>query len=133
MNKEAALAILGLRGDENRDSVTRTYGERLASVQEQLVSAQSEVDRNTQGAKLAELSQAYELVTGTGRYANSNEAAATVMRSGTTLSSPASSHAFVRMEPGAVIADRLEIGGFQDARFAGGRQRVVRDRVPRTE
>lgn len=110
MNKEAALAILGLQGDESRDSVTRTYRERLAFVQEQLVSVQSEVERNAHGAKLAELSQAYELVTGTGRYTNSNEAAATVMRSGTTLSLPPSGNAFVRMEPGAVIADRLEIG-----------------------
>ena len=111
MNKEAALAILGLRGDENRASVTRTYGKRLASVQEQLVSAHSEVERNAHGAKLAELSQAYELVTGTGRYSNPNEAAATVMRSGTALLPPPSGDAFARMEPGGVIADRLEIGG----------------------
>jgi serine/threonine protein kinase len=111
MNKAAALAILGLRGDENRDSVTRTYGERLALVQEQLVSAQSEVERNAHGARLAELSQAYELVTATGRYASSNEAEATVLRSGTAMSLPQSGHEFVRMEPGAIIADRLEIGG----------------------
>lgn len=110
MNKAAALAILGLRGDENRASVTRTYGERLASVQEQLVSAQSEGERNAHGAKLAELSQAFELVTGTGRYANSNEVAATVLRSSTTLLSPPSDDTFVRMEPGSVIANRLEIG-----------------------
>jgi hypothetical protein len=113
MNKESALAILGLHGDENQDGVTQIYGERLASVQEQLVSAQSEVERNAHGAKLAELSQAYEMVTGTGRYAtsnsNSNEATGTVLRSGTLLLPP-SDPAFVRMEPGAVIAERLEIG-----------------------
>lgn len=109
MNKEAALTILGLHGDENQAGVTQIYGERLAVVQEQLVSAQSEVERNTHGAKLAELSQAYELVTGTGRYANPNEATGTVLRSGTLLLPP-SDPAFVRMEPGAVIADRLEIG-----------------------
>lgn len=128
MNKEAALAILGLCGDENRASVTRTYGERLAFVQEQLVSAQSEAERNAHGAKLAELSQAYELVTGTGRYANSNEAATTVMRSGTALLPPPSGSAFVRMETGAVIADRLEIGGLLGE---GGMGRVyaARDRL----
>ena len=110
MNKEAALAILRLQGNENRDSVARAYGERLAFVQEQLVSAQSEMERSAHGAKLAELSQAYELITGTGRYANSNEAA-TVMRSGTQLLPAPSAPALVHMEPGAVIADRIEIGG----------------------
>jgi hypothetical protein len=110
MNKEAALAILGLQGNESRDGVARAYGERLAFVQEQLVSAQSEVERNAHGAKLAELSQAYELVTGTGRYANSNEGA-TLMRSGTELLSAPPAPPLVHMEPGAVIADRIEIGG----------------------
>jgi len=109
MNKEAAQAILGLNGDENRDGVTQTYSERLASVQEQIESAQSDTERNAHGARLAELSQAYELVTGTGRYTISNEEAGTLLRSGSIMS-PASGDAFVRMEQGAVIADRLEIG-----------------------
>lgn len=106
MNKAAALTILGLSGDEDRTGVTQIYGERLTSVQEQLVSAQTEVERDAHGAKLAELSEAYELVTNTGRYATANEAAgATVLRS-----LPAFDDVSVRMEPGAVIADRLEIG-----------------------
>jgi serine/threonine protein kinase len=109
MNKEAALTILGLYGDENQAGVTKVYGDRLAVVQEQLVSAQSEVERNTHGAKLAELSQAYELVTGTGRYANPDEATGTALRSGTLLLPP-SDPASVRMEPGAVIGERFEIG-----------------------
>ena len=111
MNKEAALANLGLQGTEDHATVARVYGERLAVVQAQLVSAQTDAERNTHGATLAELSQAYELVTGTGRYTNSNDASATAMRSATTLSSAPSGDTFVRMEPGAVIADRLEIGG----------------------
>lgn len=110
MNKEAALASLGLQGDEDHATVARVYGERLAVVQERLVSAQTDADRNTQGAKLAELSEAYEVVTGTGRYTNSNDANATMMRSGTTLTPAPSGNTFVRMEPGGVIADRLEIG-----------------------
>lgn len=68
MNKEAALASLGLQGTEDHATVARVYGERLSAVQERLVSAQTDSDRNTQGAKLAELSEAYEVVTGTGRY-----------------------------------------------------------------
>lgn len=117
MNKEAALAILRLQGNENSASVVRAYGEQLASVQEQLVAAESDVERNAHGARLAELSQAYELISGTGRYASPNDGAtlvrndgATLMRSGTLLPD-SSSPALVHMEPGAVIADRIEIGG----------------------
>lgn len=110
MNKEAALASLGLQGNEDHATVARVYGERLAVVQERLLSAQSDVDRNTQGAELARLSEAYEYITGTGRYTNSNDSSATVMRSATTLTPAPSGDTFVRMEPGAVIADRLEIG-----------------------
>ncbi|HEY0940162.1 MAG TPA: serine/threonine-protein kinase [Steroidobacter sp.] len=110
MNKEAALASLGLQGNEDHATVARVYGERLARVQEQLISAQTDVERSAHGAKLAELSQAYELVTGTGRYTLANAGAATVLRSGTALAPQPSGGTFVRMEPGAVIADRLEIG-----------------------
>lgn len=110
MNKEAALAILGLDGNEDRVMVARAYGERLAALQERLMSAQSEVECNAHGAELAELGEAYGMLTGTGRYANSNDASATVIRSGTMQSPALSADAFVRMEPGAVIAGRLEIG-----------------------
>jgi serine/threonine protein kinase len=111
MNKEAALASLGLQGTEDHATVARVYGERLAVVQARLVSAQTDSERNTEGSKLAELSQAYELVTGTGRYTNPNENTATQLRSATLLNPAPSGDTFVRMEPGAVIADRLEIGG----------------------
>lgn len=104
MNKAAALASLGLQGNEDHATVARMYGERLAAVQEQLASARTDAERSAQGVRLAELSQAYELITGTGRYTNSNDLPATVLRSRTA------GETFVRMEPGAVIADRLEIG-----------------------
>lgn len=114
MNREAALANLGLQGTEDHATVARVYGERLAVVQARLVSAQTDAERNTEGAKLAALSESYELVTGTGRYTNSNDNNATQLRPSTgTLMSPGpavSRDTFVRMEPGAVIADRLEIG-----------------------
>ena len=77
MNKEAALESLGLQGNEDHATVARVYGERLAAIQERLVSAQSDADRNTHGAELARLSEAYEYVTGTGRYTNSSDASAT--------------------------------------------------------
>ena len=110
MNKEAALASLGLQGNEDHATVARVYAERLAVVQGQLVSAQTDAERNTHGALLAELSQAYELVTGTGRYTNANAGAATVLRSGTALAPQPSGGTFVRMETGALIADRFAIG-----------------------
>lgn len=111
MNKEAALASLGLLGNEDHATVARVYGERLAIVQGRLASAATDADRNTQGAELAKLSEAYEYITGTGRYTNPNDPSATVLRSGTTLTPAPSGDTFVRMEPGAVIGDRLEIGG----------------------
>lgn len=111
MNKEAALASLGLQGNEDHATVARVYGERLAVVQGRLASAATDADRNTQGAELAKLSEAYEYITGTGRYTNPNDPSATVLRSGTTLTPAPSGDTFVRMEPGAVIGDRLEIGG----------------------
>jgi len=115
MNREAALANLGLQGTEDHATVARVYGERLAVVQQRLVSAQTDAERNTEGAKLAELSQSYELVTGTGRYTNSNlsDSNATQLRPSTdTLISipPSRGDTVVRMEPGAVIDERLEIG-----------------------
>jgi hypothetical protein len=116
MNREAALANLGLQGTEDHATVARVYGERLAVVQAQLVSAQTDAERNTQGAKLAQLSESYELVTGTGRYTNPpNDNTATQLRpsvgiTGTLIAHESPRETAVRMEPGAVIEDRLEIG-----------------------
>ncbi|GFE88920.1 protein kinase domain-containing protein [Steroidobacter agaridevorans] len=108
MNKKTALALLGLNDNKDRVRVARAYGERLALLQDKLMSAQSEQERSAHGVELAELGKAYEVLTGAGHGAKSNEASATVMRTG-TMQSPAAD-AFVRMEPGAVIAGRLEIG-----------------------
>ena len=114
MNREAALANLGLQGTEDHATVARVYSERLSVVQARLVSAQTDAERNTEGAKLAELSESYELVTRTGRYTNSLDNNATQLRpsTGTLISGmpTPSGDTVVRMEPGAVIDDRLEIG-----------------------
>jgi serine/threonine protein kinase len=114
MNKEAALASLGLQGSEDHATVARVYGERLAAVQAQLVSAASDAERNVQSGKLSQLSEAYEFVTATGRYtkAPADDVSATVMRSSTQteMASPPRGDTFVRMETGAVISGRHEIG-----------------------
>ena len=67
MNKESALANLGLSGSEDTATVARVYGERLSVVQEQLVTAQTDAERGAMQTKLSELVEAYEFVTGTGR------------------------------------------------------------------
>ena len=63
MNKESALANLGLSGNEDTATVARVYGERLSAVQEQLVKAQTDADRGECQTKLSELVEAYEFVT----------------------------------------------------------------------
>ena len=108
MNKEGALAALGLGGNEDHATVARVYGERLVVVQDQLASAQTDAERNRQSSKLAELSEAYELITGTGRYTNPDGAPG--HRSGTALAPAPAGDTFARMEPGVLIGDRFEIG-----------------------
>jgi hypothetical protein len=109
MNKDAALASLGLSGQEDTATIARVYGERLTAVQELLGSAQSDADRGEYRTKLSELVEAYECVTSSGRYTKvgATDDSATVMRSDVP---PAVQETFVRMEPGAVLSSRLEIG-----------------------
>ncbi|MGH8174809.1 MAG: protein kinase domain-containing protein [Steroidobacter sp.] len=111
MNKEAALARLGLAGDEDVATVARVYGDRLSSVQQQLVTAQTDADRMASQTRLSELVEAYEFVTNSGRYTQppTDDSSATVMRSGEAPAQRAND-TFVRMEPGVVLAGRLEIG-----------------------
>ena len=119
MNKESALANLGLSGTEDTATVARVYGERLSVVQDQLIKAQTDAERGDCRTKLSELVESYELVTQTGRYtkaandsSGANEASATVMRTGTEIAQHTPQlDTLVRMEPGAVLSNRLEIGG----------------------
>lgn len=113
MNKESALANLGLSGSEDTATVARVYGERLSVVQDQLIKAQTDAERVDCRTKLSELVESYELVTQTGRYTQAaNESSATVMRTGTEIAQHTPQlETLVRMEPGAVLSDRLEIGG----------------------
>lgn len=111
MDRSSALARLGLTGAEDGTVITRAYGEQLSAVQEQLVTAQSDTERLQHQTKLAELVEAYEFVTESGRYTKArvpDSAAVTQMR---TPGEAAGVHdTFVRMEPGAVLSSRLEIG-----------------------
>jgi len=114
MDRTAALAHLGLTGNEDPGGVTKAYSERLATVQERLVSAQTEADRVQSQTKLSELVEAFELVTSSGRYTKfrNNDAGATVMRSAEEIAAgtaPAYGDTSIRMEPGAVLSGRIEI------------------------
>jgi serine/threonine protein kinase len=119
MNKESALANLGLSGNEDTATVARMYGERLSVVQDQLIKAQTDAERIDCRTKLSELVESYELVTQTGRHtkaandsSGANDAGATVMRTGTEIAQHTPQlETLVRMEPGAVLSNRLEIGG----------------------
>lgn len=113
MNKDAALANLGLSGSEDTATVARVYGERLSVVQDQLIKAQTDAERGECQTKLSQLVESYEFVTQTGRHTKvaANESSATVMRTGTEIAAGAPPlDTIVRMEPGAVLASRLEIG-----------------------
>ncbi|HEV8333722.1 MAG TPA: protein kinase [Steroidobacteraceae bacterium] len=112
MNKESALANLGLQGSEDTATVARVYGERLSVVQDQLIRAQSDAERGDCQTKLSQLVESYELVTQTGRYTKAaNDSSATVMRTGTEIAAAApQGDTAIRMEPGAVLSSRLEIG-----------------------
>jgi serine/threonine protein kinase len=111
MNKESALANLGLQGSEDKATVARLYGERLSVVQDQLIKAQTDAERGDCQLKLSQLVESYEFVTGTGRYTQAaNDSSATVMRTGTEIAAAPQGDTAIRMEPGAVLSSRLEIG-----------------------
>jgi serine/threonine protein kinase len=113
MNKESALANLGLAGNEDTSTVARVYGERLSVVQDALIKAQTDAERGECSTKLSQLVESYEFVTQTGRHtkAAANDSSATVMRTGTELAEHAPQlDTLIRMEPGAVLSSRLEIG-----------------------
>ncbi len=112
MDKTAALARLGLTGDEDAAGVTRAYGQRLSSMQERLVSAQTDAEREQHQTALSGLVEAYEFLTSTGRYTRPRvtDSTMTMMRDPADLAPPPPHATYVRMETGAVLSGRLEIG-----------------------
>jgi hypothetical protein len=116
MDRNAALAQLGLTGSEDAVVITRAYGQQLASVQEKLVAAQNDTERLQHQTSMSTLVEAYEYLTQTGRYTRppmaANDTSATMMRDPATAvaSAPGVHDTYVRMETGAVLSSRLEIG-----------------------
>jgi serine/threonine protein kinase len=113
MNRHAALARLGLTGGEDAGAVTRAYGQRLAAVQQQLVSAQTEAEREQHQRSLSGLVEAYEYLSTTGppARAGTEQSGATAMRDSAATPTPTFElEVNVRMETGAVLSGRLEIG-----------------------
>jgi serine/threonine protein kinase len=111
MNKESALANLGLSGSEDTATVARAYGERLSAIQDQLIKAQTDAERGDCQVKLSQLVESYEFVTQSGRYTQAaNDSSATVMRTAAEVAQPTPQETLIRMEPGAVLSSRLEIG-----------------------
>lgn len=112
MDKSAALARLGLTGEEDAGGVTRAYGQRLATVQERLVSAQTDAEREQHQTALSGLVEAYEFLTATGRYTRPRvtDSSVTMMRDTMDMPPPGAHETYVRMDTGAVLSGRLEIG-----------------------
>lgn len=113
MDRNAALTRLGLTGAEGSQDVTRAYGQQLATVQEKLVAAPTDAEREQHQTALSGLVEAYEFLTESGRYtrAKVDDTSATVMRSAADSPATGGAHdTFVRMETGAVLSSRLEIG-----------------------
>ncbi len=112
MDKNAALARLGLNGEVDAAEVTRAYGQRLAMVQEQLSSAQSDAERGLHQNTLSGLVEAYEYLTGTGSLARARtDDPGTALRDSSAAPPPASTQDMeVRLDTGSVLSGRLEIG-----------------------
>jgi len=111
MDKSAALARLGLTGGEDAAGVTRAYGQRLSTIQEKLVGAQTDTERLQHQTALSAIVEAYEFLTESGRYTRApvDDSSATMMRDD-SMQPPAVHSTLVRMDTGAVLSGRLEIG-----------------------
>ena len=112
MDRNAALARLGLTGGEDAVGVTRAYGAQLATAQEKLVSAQTDAERLQHQTALSALVEAYEFLTQTGRFTRPpvDDSSATMMRDPASVPAAGVHDTYVRMETGAVVSGRLEIG-----------------------
>jgi serine/threonine protein kinase len=112
MDKTTAAARLGLSSPADPVSITRAYGERLGKLQQRLVAANTDQERHDSQAQLAELVEAYEYLSQTGRYARArpDEDVTQARPVGEATSGSNSRENFIRLEPGAVLSDRLEIG-----------------------
>jgi hypothetical protein len=112
MNKNAAMARLGLTGTEDVNSITRAYSDRLDQAQQQLLASQTSAARQHSQTQMAELVEAYGLLTGMQRASDPPVADnATVIRPpGESDTLAASATPALVTNPGMVLAERLEIG-----------------------
>ena len=111
MDKSTAAARLGLSSAADPISITRAYGERLGKLQQQLVAAHTDQQRHESQVQLAELIEAYECMSGSGRYSRSRSDDETQARPASEMVTEMQAReTSIRLEPGAVLSDRLEIG-----------------------
>jgi len=112
MNRKAAIARLGLTGAEDVTSITRAYSACLDKAQERLVASQTNADRQQSQSRVAELVEAYEILTGmlrpTQPVAADNVTA--IRHAGESDSLAVSAMPAFAASPGMVLAERLEIG-----------------------
>jgi serine/threonine protein kinase len=111
MDKSTAAARLGLSSAADPKSITRAYGEQLGKLQQQLVAAHTDQERHESQIQLAELIEAYECLSGSGRYSGSRSDDETQARpAGDRVTEVQAREAVIRLETGAVLSDRLEVG-----------------------
>jgi len=112
MDKSTAAQRLGLSGAVDPVIITRAYGERLGKLQQQLVAANTDQERHQSQVQLAELIEAYEYLSQTGRYARtgSDDDATQARPASPGTSGFNARETSIRLEPGSVLSDRLEIG-----------------------
>jgi serine/threonine protein kinase len=112
MNRNVAIARLGLTDAADANSITSAYSECMANAQQQLVASQTNASRQQSQVRVGELIEAYELLIGTQR--NTLVAAAgnaTVIRfAGESDGVAETTMPAFATSPGTVLADRLEIG-----------------------
>ena len=120
MNKSAAMARLGLTAAADVHTITLAYTERLTQAQHQLATSQTDERRQQSHATVAELVEAYELLTGMQRTTRGSSTLlradaladnATVIRSADEVETlAAASVPPSAASTGTVIAERFEVG-----------------------
>ncbi len=110
MNRNAAIARLGLTTEQDVNSVTRAYSECLAQAQQQLVASQTNAGRQQSQSRVAELVEAYEFLTGMQRTQAAPDNATVIRLAGESDALAVAAMPAFAATPGVVLAERLEIG-----------------------
>ena len=112
MDKNSALARLGLSGEEDAATVARVYSERTATIQGRLVSAQTDAEREQHRSDLSGLAEAFVALTSAGEHARTilEPPGATTLREAADAAADRMPDTVARVESGMLISSRLEIG-----------------------